>query len=240
MKTSIYIPTVPNHFKYLENIVTTYLNGSELPDEIIIGPAIADPKDRHMVDSLEYILSKYDIVKIFPHMGYLEAGPNRQRALFLCSGDIVLYQDSDDMTHGERVYWIKTLFEAYPDTMVINHSYVFMGTELPKELSQPKHILTSETLRPMYFPNDRLEDAKRFRCYGEGLAWPVHAGAACVRREVLEQVHWKKMDQQVIAPKIPLEQYSGAYSEDFEFCFQALFELNKSMVVDSPLYYYRR
>ena len=243
LTTSIYIPSSPNHYRYILGIIEAYMNTDVKPDEIVIGPIILSEQDKQTLKFLEYIINqKYDNVKIFPYQGYLEAGPNRQRARFLCNGDIVLYQDADDLPHPERVYWIKTLFEAFPDTMVINHSYVSMGEKLPKELSQPKNILTSETLRTMYFPNNQLEDAKRFRCYGERIPTniPVHAGAVCIRPEVLEQIYWKKMDQQIIAPKIPLELYKGAYSEDMEFCFECLYKLNRSIIIDSPLYFYRR
>lgn len=239
MKTSVYIPTIPSHFQYLEDIIIAYLNGREEPDEIIIGPAIADPKDQHMVCALDHIFSRYDTVKIFPWSGRLEAGPNRMRAKFLCEGDIILYHDSDDRVHPERVYWIKKLFTEYPDIWVINHSYVNMHTDIPRTLEPPETLILSDTLRKIYFPNNKYSDGKAFHCYGELLPFPVHAGAVCIRKEVLNHVYWKKMDQQVIAPKQPKEVYRGAYSEDMEFCLDCLWKLNRSMIVNLELYYYR-
>jgi hypothetical protein len=236
LKTTVFIPTIPNHFKYLENIVQTYNTGKVIPDEIIISAAM-DNSDIHQLDHLK----QYDNVRIEPYFGKLEVGPNRQRAKEFVDGGIILYQDSDDLPCKERVYWVRKFFQENSDISVLNHSYVFMGNEISDELLETYITVFSPELKKLYFPNNKYpDDARGLGCYGKYMSFPVHAGAVCIRRNVLDSVSWKRMSEYQIFNPLPLYSYKGAYAEDAEFCFDCIWKLNKSAIISLPLYYYRK
>ena len=161
----------------------------------------------------------------------LYAGPNRQMAESLCSGDIIIYQDDDDLPHQRRVEVVKKIFEQF-DIVSLNHSYSFLGGQsIPFEKTR---MFSGEYLYKKYFPNDKLEDCKSYGAYGHGFEFSVHAGVVCIRKELLKDIKWKHHDDLKIAP------YPKEKTEDFEFCFETLFYKKNSVIIDAPIYYYKR
>lgn len=238
LTVSVFIPTIPKHFQYLDNIIYKYNNMSkEKPDEIVVG--VASNWGSNEIKNPD--LSKYDNVKIIPCKTNLEVGSNRQQAKDYTNSDIIVYQDSDDFPHSERIHWIKKIFSENTDIWVINHSYVFMGQNIPEKLEMNCEIIKSDELKKLYFPNNKYpEDAKGLGCYGKHMKFPVHAGAVCIKREVLNFISWKKMSEYKIFNPLPSGNYKGAYAEDVEFCLDCLWELEKNAIINLPLLYYRK
>ena len=111
------IPVVLRHIQHLETCVEHILNQTLLPNELII--IISEYDDSN--DSKQYIdkiktnvpSSINLIIKTFCEKQY--AGKNRQIAYNLCSSDIIIYQDCDDIVHKQRN---EILFKTYLDTKI--------------------------------------------------------------------------------------------------------------------------
>ena len=99
------IPVVFKHFKYLEYCINSILYQTILPNEIII--IISEYVKNNLNDEKIKLLNDKiknkninSIIKIYNKKQY--AGKNRQIAYNLCSSDIIIYQDCDDLTHKKR------------------------------------------------------------------------------------------------------------------------------------------
>lgn len=236
MKTSVFIPCTQKHVGYIPGLVEAYQHSTVRPDEIVVFVS---------GDSRGYEAFKSASREVHVRERVL-AGPARQMAKKLCTGDIVLYQDADDLPHDQRVEVVKHLFESM-DIMHLTHSYAFMGKLPPWADSRIHH--TSETMPKaidlktvsvigggaifdMYFPGGRITDCSKVLSWG-----PTdniqHAGACCIRKEVLNIVSWKKNNALVLAP------INRGKAEDFEFCMECAFKFKKSAMVSAVLYQYR-
>ena len=237
MKTSIFVPCIQKHTRYIRDVVTAYCRGTVKPDEIIV--FISGARS-------DCVVTRKSHVEINREDPFL-AGPARQMAEELCSGDIILYQDADDMPHPQRVEIVKQYFERY-DIVHLTHSYAFLG-QLPPWADKNIHFTSNTMPRKIdakdivfmngnwmegeYFPGGELTD-----CTHSASSWgPTdciqHAGACCVRREVLNKVKWKKNTDLKLAP------INRGKAEDYEFCMECAFEFKKSMMISAVLYQYR-
>lgn len=239
MTTSIFIPTTPFHIKYLTRILRYTRIGKVQPDEIII--SISDYKscDKETIDIINNIEKEYDVIIIKNEP--LNPGPNRQLAKNYCKGDIIIYQDSDDVPHPRRVEIIKYFFENY-DISHLNHSGVMSFNDIIidfKEIELDKiNIIHSDTIYKKYFPNNNIMDCLgQTNSYGsEFTKFNAICGPLAVKSEVLDTISWKDRKELSHSPNWDDVSYKGA--EDYEFCTDVLFNLNKSMIIDAPIYIY--
>ena len=99
------IPVVYRHLKHLECAVDSILTQTLLPSEIII--IISEYSQNESSDDL---LKKIEnrikqknikvIIKTFSEKQY--AGENREIAYNLCTADVIIFQDCDDIAHKQR------------------------------------------------------------------------------------------------------------------------------------------
>jgi hypothetical protein len=236
MTTSVFIPAIPNHFNNLDNVLDIYLNKSTVkPDEIIV--SMSDYTKINS-DDIRILVTKYNTVKFFLFENVMLAGPNRQVSKNLTNCDIIIYQDADDLPHIQRVEVINHFFNNY-DIQHLNHSYV-------NNLSLSNYnedfinindinIVNSDEIYNTFFPNKSLtECASITNAYT--LKYHTHAGAVAIRREVLNDIFWKDRHELSYSPGWDDPNYKGA--EDYEFCMETLFKYNKSIIIDSPIYFY--
>ncbi len=231
---SLFIPTIPNHIKFLDEILFTYLNKSTvIPEEIVVSVSnyTAIPPD-----ILSPIIEKYQNVKFILHNKVMLAGPNRQVSKDFCNGDIIVYHDSDDLPHIQRLEIIKHFFDNH-NILHLNHSYD-NKTEYNENLIDMSKInfITSEVFNDYFFPNNILEECTRIvNGYGYD-NFPSHGGAIAIKKEVLNYVKWKDRDELNYSPGWDNYDYKGA--EDYEFNMETTFLLKQSMMIDSKCYFY--
>ena len=237
MKTSVFIPCTQKHIKYISGLVSEYQHGTVKPDEIVVfvsgnGRSYEVFKNTHYEKHVA---------------GNVLAGPARQTAKQLCSGDIILYQDADDLPHPQRVEIVKHLFETM-DIMHMTHSYAFMrelpswadgkihytAATMPKTIEYKEiSIIDGKKIFEMYFPGGRITDCSTAACSWGSTDNIQHAGACCIRREVLNVVTWKKNNALALAPM------NKDKAEDYEFCMECAFRFKKSAMISAVLYQYR-
>ena len=115
---------------YLREQLASFLKQDRLPDELIV----CDDGSR---DGTIAILKDFAKIAPFPvrvylnkeNLGYVR---NFEKALSLCSGDIIAFSDQDDYWHPDKLERIEAAFKAEP-----NLAYVVSNAELTDENLNP-------------------------------------------------------------------------------------------------------
>lgn len=230
MKASVFIPSIPEHLANVPGILAAYQDGTAQPDEVVILISRAiDASSKEVAAIKNY---PWNRVKTIIRNERVYAGPARQMALKECEGDIVIYQDSDDTPHAKRVQFVKHFFTVR-DILLLSHSYFYRNQPTWDFTIDDIKSTEGSILYDLYFPDGKIESCRKYSdCYGGGVPHPVHAGASCIRREILEDVQWKSPDELTFSPD-PKDK-----TEDYQFCMEVLYKWNKSLVIDCPLYFY--
>lgn len=240
MKICIYIPTIPEHVSNVFKIVDNINKQTRLPDEILISISNSNLIDSEIMDKIDLIKN----VKVLKHLTNLDAAENRNFYESVDS-DIIIYQDSDDIMHKQRVEIIENIFNNF-DIINLNHSYIKVPTledaiktfnnEPIIEYNSIRYI-ESKLIRNLYFPNNNYNECERYEWYSQGLPIDCAAGPISVKKKYLIEIGgFKTKSKQLVAPFRNFENFKGA--EDYEMCMELLFKYNKSMIIDSKLYYY--
>jgi len=229
MKYCLFIPTTPTHFKNLDKILALYKIGTVQPDEIIISISKSNEISKNEMD---YIENKYNC-KLMKHKKLMLAGPNRQESI-KSESDIIIYHDSDDYPHKQRIEIIKYFFEQN-NIVMLNHSYSKNYNE-EDIIIQNISIIKCEDIYGLYFPNNILKDCIKYcGAYGGGWNIPICAGPVSIKKEVLNDIKWKDRHELSYSPMWNNLNYKGA--EDYEFCMEVLYHFKKSILIDSPIYF---
>jgi len=219
MKTSLIIPCTPAHFQTrIERVLGAIREGTEQPDDVIVSLSLATEVDSAFVAK---VASKYDVT-VLSHTKKLTHGPNRQAGSKQASGDLLIYQDADDIPHQQRVEIIKHFFETM-DIVHLNHFWIPESFDFKMYDKEKIGYTASQDIFDFYFPTKTLSDCYNGGGYGS-LAGATHGGLTAVKREVLDTVRWRGWGE------IP-----NRRAEDYMFCLETLFYFNKSIIVHADL-----
>lgn len=236
VRISVFIPCTPAHCKYLPGVIAAYLCGTQKPDEIVVVlSGVKDIRYLDLRDVEDRIRCSYSC-KFIKVQEPMRPGPVRQMAKGLCTGDVIVYQDADDMPHSQRVEVVGRYFNG-KDIVHLNHSYVVLGA--PQSVIGPIREWGAEEIYRRYFPHGQLGDCLCVSpVYGSFIEpIPVHSGACCIRREVLDGVSWKDNSELTLVYE---EKHRYHWGEDYQFCMEVAHRYRRSMIIDAPLYAYRR
>jgi glycosyltransferase involved in cell wall biosynthesis len=209
MRTSIVIPCVGKHIPLLPELVKAYEAQTVLPDEIIL--AVSD-KDPHGGELLLVHSDKIPVTISITKKAF--AGANRNRGGQLASGDLLIYNDADDLPHPQRVEITKHFFETQ-DIVHLNGLWTHTNDIMPPyNLDRIPFITARELLAYAY---------NKYQPYCYKFGFPVHCGNVAILKSVLKQVRW----------------CDDRKGQDTTFCFDVLYALRKSIVVTAYLVKYR-
>jgi glycosyltransferase involved in cell wall biosynthesis len=153
MKVSIALCTY-NGEKFLMEQLESFLRQTRLPDEIVVC-------DDRSTDASIKLIEKFSQQSSFPvriHVNEINLGSikNFERAISLCTGDIIFLSDQDDVWLPEKIQVIESEFEQNNKL-----GMVFTNAELVDENLSP----LEHTLWDFFFPRDnqlRAQDGKLF------------------------------------------------------------------------------
>ena len=239
MKISIVIPCIPRHFMQLHNVLQKLHDGTRVPDEVVVVLTESNRIHVPLIDSLREIGKTFFpsfVVVTLPHVTY--SGPARQAGSVVSTGEVIIYQDADDIPHKQRVEVLEHFFNT-TDALHINHAYYHnVEATSPPICIGDIHTVPSQTVFSRYFPTGSIaECVKTTFSYGDNLGFTfplIHVGATSVRREVLGQVSWKDVSNLSLVSDPGLR----PRTEDYEFCMEVLHKFNRSLLLDAQLYYY--
>tara|TARA_R110000824_G_scaffold59520_1_gene159813 strand:+ start:1234 stop:1977 length:744 start_codon:yes stop_codon:yes gene_type:complete len=238
MKTSVVIPSTNDHFKYLDKVFLSYVKQTVRPEEIVVSLA-----NSHLVneESIETLKSKYkeyfENIEVITHNKVVPEGPNRGEGTKVASNELIMYNDSDDLAHPQRVEIVTKAFERH-EINHLNHSYSFDKHFSP--ITEVKDIESQEIFN-LHFPSfvdweqkDRVRSnrPKNFFgvmapiiSYGGGFGVAITGGSLCILKSVTDTIEWD---------------WEMEVSYDYDFCMDTLFYFNRSLLIDSPLIWYNR
>ena len=139
-------------------------------------------------------------------------------------GDLILWHDADDTQHPQRVEIVTRFFENY-DIVHLCHSYRFGKEKAIGNINfDDIEVILPEQILQCY--NEKLLSYNKIIwetfAFGGGFNIPIHAGACCVKKEILEKIKFTR-------------NYPG---EDSKFCFDILMQHKKTILIDAKIYNY--
>ena len=168
LRTSVLVPCAGNHVARLPELFAALHTQTRKPDEIVVAVSDCALSDVPPCDA-----------KVLHSREPLSAGANRNRATAVAGGDVLIYQDADDLPHAQRVEIIAGLFEAYEIDHLM-HFFYYMNPE-PSTFSVKKAADRSK-YRTSLMPCDVS--------YRTGLVEYVTNGNVAIARSVAKAVGW--------------------------------------------------
>lgn len=154
LRTSVIVPCSHKHVQLLPDLLGHQLSRqSRQPDEIVVAlSGCAVP--RALPDGIRLVHSAAP----------LTAGQNRNRGADVATGDLLIYQDADDLPHPQRVEIVAGLFEAY-EVEHLMHGYVYArGSRW--SVGYPGSVSGSASLDgPVELPPSSVEEAATKSAY---------------------------------------------------------------------------
>jgi len=269
MKISVVIPCYlysSNSIKWLKECIDSFSVSTIFPYEIILvidGRLCPDK-------NLDFLFNKQFLVKIVLSTTRNFSAVSRQIASDIAFGDIICYQDCDDISHPQRLEIINYFFET-KDIVCIHHGGTTVDNKNFNKMNDFKKIedfsklktINSDELFKAYFKNGKWPptpgcEHQDLICY----AWPfcpVMAGVPAVRKNIFSKIKWRQSGRiKTDLPDIPLRRmcFSKKYKiednpdikeinefeigQDQEFAMEVLYEFRKSLVINESLYNYRK
>jgi len=237
MSVSIVIPCTNAHFYFLHRVLNALAHGTRIPEEVVISLSQSSlVGEKQKEELLSEHSSSFNRLILLQSATPAHSGVNRQRGTDQCTGDIIIYQDADDIPHAQRVDTILNIFDKF-DIVHLNHSYVTKESKInftdPVDIEKCNYV-TSEKIYSSYFPTGVYEECVKYtQAYGGGVGLsdtPIHAGAVAVKKTIFDKVKWKSPEE--------LKLHSNYRFEDYEFNMDVLYAFNRSMIIDAPIYWY--
>lgn len=129
MKISIALCTY-NGEKFLSEQLASYLSQSRLPDELVICDDRSTDKTVEILQ--DFAKTAPFEVKLFVNEQNLGVTKNFEKAISLCTGEIIFLSDQDDVWLPEKLQIIENEFKKSPEI-----SLIFTDAELVDEKLQP-------------------------------------------------------------------------------------------------------
>lgn len=172
--TSVLVPCVPKHLQYMEDLLTAYTQQTVLPDEIVISLAEVQKTDPNELGKIKAFPWPFKL-HIIEHDRKVSEGENRNIGSDYSSGDVLLFQDADDLPHPQRIEIIKYLFENFY-VQHIYHGYI-------DELTNPNEKFEAYDLM-------RLDAFYAYQHVYQVGKRALHNGSVCFSRDIANQYRW--------------------------------------------------
>lgn len=197
LRTSVVVPCSHKHVRLLPELLDFLGKQTRLPDEVVVAlsgcevPAVSAG------------------VRILNSAVPCTAGMNRNRGSDAATGDIIIYQDADDVPHPQRVEIIAGIFESY-EAEHLMHGYIYTRGSIEVPVMQRSSI-EEAVARCTY----RSEPAPSTQ---------VTNGEVAIARALFDSVRW---------PEDP------SMGEDMRFNQAAYGQSKQTVTLDLPLVVYR-
>jgi len=140
MKISIALATY-NGAKYLQDQLDSYLAQERMPDELVVCDDVSNDDTIVILEAFQKVAPfEVRIIKNEINLGYTK---NFEKALSLCTGDVVFFSDQDDVWLPHKISTIVKNFNDNPNISVIIHDGELTNEDLnPTGLTKLGQILS--------------------------------------------------------------------------------------------------
>jgi len=118
VKVSIALATY-NGESYLHDQLQSYLEQYRQPDEIVVCDDCSNDGTLEILEAFR--ASAPFMIRIFQNPCNIGYTKNFEKAMSLCTGDIIFFSDQDDIWLPNKIRAIEKLFESYGDKSLIVH-----------------------------------------------------------------------------------------------------------------------
>lgn len=236
MKTSFLIPCHNKHTIFIPNIISCLSASSVKPDEVLF--SISSYEESSKLDGLQEQIASLGIkINFLLHKETKNAAQNRNILASHASGELLIFQDADDMFHPQRIECIQYCFKHF-DICHLAHSYEFTKAKTFNEIhfkninmNNIKYFLMNKIYDDVFFdkfishiqnghygvPNKKKKLTEDF---------PIHNGSISINKEVFEEIKWKE------------DRNKFLIAEDQDFNYEVYYNFNKSMLLYENIYFY--
>ena len=233
MKISCCIPCDFGHMIHLEKAINSINKSEFLPLEICISISKAP----------EYFSPEYlNVLSSIPiHIRICKekknAAQNRNILTQMASGELLAYQDADDLIHPSRLKLINHVFDTkkivHLNTGFIPHRTNDLDIMSVSSVSLDQMVFVDLSKYHASIFNRGLESGYRTKDYGyfnninfiERKGYMAN-GPVAVLKQIAEKVRWKEDTKEI---KI---------AEDQDFNYDVYYQYNLSGLISNPLYFY--
>lgn len=136
---------------YIAQQLASILNQSVFPDEIII---CDDQSTDDTLAAIEkFIAESHAPVRLYINPENLRVKKNFEKAIGLCTGDLIFLADQDDLWEYEKVRTIIEYFDTHPGkNMVFTNGYILNGDERTGATIWDKVKMTDELRKQLQQP----------------------------------------------------------------------------------------
>lgn len=170
---SVAVPCHYLHVKYLKRLLEAYQHQTVLPLEIIVSISQANLVE-HELAEIKKLQWPFPVFYLETN-DRLGPGGNRNRATSQASGNVILFQDADDLPHKQRVEIVKYLFEKYKI-----HHLIHRFTPFPESFSQRE-------IQPKYITIHDLKSAREAFMYFSRIQF----GQCAVSKKAASEIAWE-------------------------------------------------
>lgn len=118
MKISIALAAY-NGAEYLQDQLDSYVTQERIPDEIVVCDDVSKDETLVMLEEFQKVAPfEVKIIKNEINLGYTK---NFEKALSLCTGEIIFFSDQDDVWLPNKISTIVKFFSDNPDISVLIH-----------------------------------------------------------------------------------------------------------------------
>jgi len=227
MSVSVIIPCIKAHIHSAEHIVDCYKRGTVVPKQIIIVLSGCNA-----CDAVTLTRSGAGVV-LFDKL--LERGLARNIGTKYANGDILIFNDADDIPHPQRNEIVLNEMEN-SNIMLLSHMYCNVESDFVP-IAGYNRTESDELFKAMFPGGDYSSASGGGRYYGNRLSIDSNSGGPCVgvhganiavKRKVFESIRWRT------ASELTLNQ-SCQVSEDYEFCCEVLYTFRQSVLLHCAL-----
>lgn len=172
LRVSVIVPCSHKHAKHLPELLPQIAKQTRKPDEIIVALSGCGPPDP--MAGVRFVHSKVA----------RSAGYNRNAASEGATGDVLIYQDADDLPHPQRVEVIAALFEKY-EIEHLMHSFIYTRGSTWYIAGDSKRFPF-----PIVMPPTTIDEAASKSSYRTHPAGNMTNGEVSILRSVWSAVKW--------------------------------------------------
>lgn len=162
LSITVVVPCAHTHIKHLPELLAALRAQSRKPDQIIFATSGCKDSELPVLD-----------VEFTHRQERCSAGVNRNRGSDAARGQVVIYQDADDLPHPQRVELVAGLFEKY-------------------DIDHLMHFYRRDTVAPEEFS---LKKAAKNTAYRSAPVGGVTHGNPAVARALVAVVRWPEYTQ---------------------------------------------
>jgi amylovoran biosynthesis glycosyltransferase AmsE len=202
LTVSVCIPCIPIHVQYLRECLSSIENQTTLPKEVVLVVSESSPFiKQYVLDQIHPFTENLHIITRF-FREKKSAGMNRNEAIKVASGDIIVSMDADDTMFPNKISIIQDIFYKNPSSVALLHYFVENISFFEWEISQKNDTKPVQELSfdknlivPYFFDEKNL-----------------HFGHTSFKRIIFEKCHYtdkpKIQDIDMIQQLLELPEYA--------------------------------